>query len=129
MCRILITIYKIMIKIISSTIITLCILSSISFAQDKQDDIVAVWDAGETKVEIYKVDEKYIGNPINTEGERNSEIEILNLEYKKGKWVGKIYSKRRNKLFDAECEVEGDVLFVKVDAGLRTRKFEWSKVK
>ena len=118
-----------MIKIIYSTIIALCITSSVSFAQDKQDDIIAVWNAGETKVEIYKADEKYIGNPVNAEGERNPEIEILNLEYKKGKWVGKIYSKRRSKLFDVECQVKEDVLLVKVDAGLRSRTLEWSKVK
>lgn len=117
-----------MTKIIYSTIITLYLLSCVSFAQDKQDDIIAVWNADETKVEIYKVGENYIGNPINAEGERNTEIEILNLEYKKSKWVGKIYSKRRSKLFDVECQVKGDVLLVKVDAGFRSRTLEWSKV-
>ena len=79
--------------------ITLCFLSTNIFAQDNQDEIVAVWNtADETKVEIYKEGNIYLGNPINPEGKRNTEIEVLKLEYKEGKWVGKIYSKKKRKV-------------------------------
>lgn len=44
--------------------VTLCVISTHLFAQKKQDETIAVWDAGERKVEIYKADERYIGNPI-----------------------------------------------------------------
>lgn len=108
--------------------ILLLVTSTHLFAQDKQDEIVAVWDAGEAKVEIYKVDEKYIGNPINSEGERNQQIEVLNLEYKNGKWIGKLYSKRRNRMLDVVCEVKQDKLHLEINTRLATRVLEWSQV-
>lgn len=109
------------------------VLSTNLFAQDKQDqqdEIVAVWiTADETKVEIYKEGNVYLGNPINSEGERNMEIEVLNLEYKEGKWVGKIYSKKRGRLLDVECQVESDKLLLEVTARFISADLEWSRAK
>tara|TARA_R110002051_G_scaffold257435_5_gene316419 strand:+ start:11514 stop:11858 length:345 start_codon:yes stop_codon:yes gene_type:complete len=105
------------------------VMSTHLFAQDKQDDIIAIWDAGEAKIEIYKVDEKYIGNPINSKGERNQQIEVLNLEYKDGKWIGKLYSKRRNRLLGVICIVKEGKLHLEVNTRLTTRVLEWSQVK
>lgn len=106
-------------------------LSTNFFAQDKQDiqdEIVAVWiTADKTKIEIYKEGTIYLGNPINMEGERNTKIEVLNLEYKEGKWVGKIYSKKRGKLLDVECQVEGDNLFLEVTARFISADLAWSR--
>lgn len=109
--------------------ISLYVISIPLFAQDKQDEIIAVWETDESKVEIYKVDERYIGNPINSEGERNDEIEVLNLQYKEGKWVGKIYSKRRGRLLDVECELEEDKLLLEVTARFVSVGLEWTKAK
>lgn len=108
--------------------ITLCVISTKLFAQDKQDEIIAVWDTGEHKVEIYKVDESFIGNPINPEGERNQEFEILNLKYKKGEWVGVIYSKKRNKSLDVVCLVKEDKLLLEVKARYISRDLAWTRV-
>lgn len=113
--------------------ITFFVLSTNLFAQDKQDqqdEIVAVWiTADETKVEIYKEGNTYLGNPINSEGERNTEIEVLDLEYKEDKWVGKIYSKKRGRLLDVECQVEGDKLLLEVTARFISADLEWSRAK
>ncbi len=109
--------------------IILFTLSTSLIAQDKQDKIVAVWHAEEnTKVEIYKVDKKYIGNPIDSEGNRKTEIEVLNLEYKEGKWLGKIYSKKRGRLLDVECEVNGDKLLLEVSARFMSVDLVWTQV-
>lgn len=116
-------------KISTMFTIALCIVSTYSFAQDRQDEIVAIWETREAKVEIHKVDDRYIGNPINPEGERNQEIEILNLEYEKGKWVGQIYSRKRNRSLDVVCEVRGDKLLLEVDAGYISRDLEWTRIK
>nr|WP_308992710.1 hypothetical protein [Mariniflexile sp. KMM 9835]MDQ8212272.1 hypothetical protein [Mariniflexile sp. KMM 9835] len=104
-------------------------MSTHLFAQDKQEDIVAVWDAGEAKVEIYKKDERYIGNPINSEGNRNQQIEVLNLEYKEGKWIGKLYSRKGNRLLDVVCEVKEKKLHLEVSTRFATRILEWKQVK
>ncbi|KYG72378.1 hypothetical protein [Roseivirga echinicomitans] len=109
--------------------IALCFISTLLLAQDKQDEIIAVWDTGEAKVEIYKVDERYIGNPINPEGKRNTEIEVLNLTYEDGKWVGKIYSKKRGRLLDVECQLKEDKLLLEVTARFVSAELEWVKAK
>ncbi|MEM6842085.1 MAG: hypothetical protein AAF632_07650 [Bacteroidota bacterium] len=109
--------------------ITLCVVSTHLFAQDKQDEIIAIWDTGEAKIGVHQVGERYIGNPINPKGERDPAIEVLNLEYNQGKWVGKIYSKERDRLYDVECEVKDAVLLLEVDAGLLSRELEWPQVK
>ncbi|MDL5514569.1 hypothetical protein QSE00_22345 [Arenibacter sp. M-2] len=109
------------------------VLSTNFFAQDKQDqqnEIVAVWiTADETKVEIYKEGNVYLGNPINSKGERNTKIEVLSLEYTNGKWVGKIYSKKRGKLLDVECLVEGDNLLLEVTTRFISTELEWNRAK
>jgi hypothetical protein len=109
--------------------IVLFILSTSLFAQDRQDEIVAVWKAEETNVEIYKEGNIYLGNPINAEGKRNTEIEVLNLKYKESKWVGKIYSKKRGRPLDVECQVEGDTLHLEVTAHFISADLVWSRVK
>lgn len=112
--------------------IALLALSTGLFAQDKQDqqdDIVAVWKAEETKVEIYKEGDRYLGNPISPMGERNTEIEVLNLKYNEGKWVGKIYSKKRGRLLDVACQVGGDKLLLKVTARFFSTDLEWIRAK
>ncbi len=108
--------------------IIFCVVSTQLFAQNQQDEIIAIWQTEEAQVEIYKVDEKYIGNPISDEGERNTEIEVLNLEYKNGKWVGKIYSKKRGRLLDVTCQVEGNKLLLEVTARFVSADLEWTKV-
>lgn len=106
----------------------LCIISTLLFSQDKQDEIIAVWQTQEAQVEIYKVGDRYIGNPINPEGERNTEIEVLNLKYEKDKWVGKIYSKKRGRLLDVVCQLEADKLLLEVTARFVSADLEWTKV-
>ena len=106
----------------------MCSLSIHVAAQNPTDAIVAIWDAGKVHVEIYQSGDRYIGNPINEKGERIQEIEILNLEFKDDKWVGKLYAKKRDKYFDVVCQVEGDKLLQEVDAGFTTRNVEWTKV-
>ena len=106
----------------------LCVISTHLFAQDRQDEIIAIWETREARVEIYKADERYIGNPVNPAGERNQQIEVLNLEYREGKWVGKIYSKRTDRTLDVVCKVKGDKLLLEVNAGRMSRDLEWTRV-
>lgn len=108
--------------------IILCILSTNVQAQDKKDQIIGVWDTGEAKMEIHKEGNAYLGNPINSKGELNDQIEVLNLTYKDGKWVGKICSKKRGKLLDVECQVKGDTLILEVSTRLRIVGLEWARV-
>lgn len=105
-----------------------CIISINLSAQDNQDEIIAIWNTkDDTQVKIYKVGDRYIGNPINKSGECNTEIELLNLEYNNGKWVGTLYSVRRNRSLDVVCKVEGDKLLLEVSAGRISRDIEWTR--
>ena len=114
------------VAVISFTMI-LSVISIQAFAQDSQDQIIAIWETPEARVEIYKADDRYIGNPVNSEGERNQQIEVLNLEYKDGKWVGKLYSKKRDRSLDVVCKVKGDKLLLEISAGRFSRDLEWTR--
>lgn len=105
-----------------------CILSTNVHAQNKKDQIIGVWDTGEAKVEIHKEGNAYLGNPINSKGDRNDQIEVLNLTYTDGKWVGKIYSKKRGRLLDVECQVKGDKLLLEVNTPLMTHNLQWGRI-
>ncbi|WP_084370749.1 DUF2147 domain-containing protein [Reichenbachiella faecimaris] len=109
--------------------IAVCIMSFHPFDQGDQNKIIGIWDTRDVHIEIYKVDGRYIGNPINSGGERNTEIEVLNLEYKNGKWVGKIYSKKRERLLDVLCLVKGNKLLLEVTARFASADLEWTKIK
>lgn len=108
--------------------IILCILSTNVQAQGKKDQIIGVWDTGKANVEVHKEGNAYLGNPINSKGERNDQIEVLNLTYTDGKWVGKIYSKKRGRLLDVECQIKGETLLLEVSTRLRTVGLEWARV-
>ncbi|MEM6526274.1 MAG: hypothetical protein AAF693_20940 [Bacteroidota bacterium] len=108
--------------------ITLWAISVQLISQDRQDEIIAIWDTGENKVEVHKVENRYIGNPIGTKGKRNPEIEVLNLQYEEGRWVGKIYSEKRGRLLDVECQVEADKLLLEVTARFVSVDLEWERI-
>lgn len=108
--------------------IILCILSTNVQAQGKKDQIIGVWDTGEVKVEIHKEGNTFLGNPINSKGERNDQIEVLKLTHTNEKWIGKIYSKKRARLLDVECQVKGDTLLLEAKTRLRTVGLEWARV-
>ena len=101
----------------------------ISSAQNQQDDIVRLWDADKAQVEVYKSEDRYIGNPLDKEGQRVEQIEMLNLEFKDGKWVGKIYAKKRDRYFDVVGDVKGDKLHLTIDAGFKSKDVEWTRVR
>ncbi|UII31447.1 hypothetical protein LVD17_24450 [Fulvivirga ulvae] len=105
----------------------LCVISTNLSAQDKQDEIIGVWNTRDAQIEIYKADDKYIGVPIDSKGERYPERKILHLEHKNDKWVGKIYSRERNRSLDVICEVEDNKLLLEVSAGRISRNLEWTR--
>lgn len=107
----------------------LLLLAEVSSAQSDQDAIVGTWDASERKVEIYKSGERFIGNPIGPDGTRMDKVEMLNLEYKDGKWVGKIYVEKRDRSFEVVCEVQDNKLLLNVDGGAISKKMEWTRIK
>lgn len=106
-----------------------CAFSTQLFPADSSKDIVGVWDTKKDniKVEIYEKGSRFIGNPIDAEGDRKEDIEMLDLEYEGGKYVGKIFVKKRNRYFDVECEVKGDKLMLEVSAGMVTKDLEWTR--
>jgi len=93
-----------------------------------QEEIVGIWDAGEVHVEIRLVEYTYIGNPIDTAGVRRDEIEILNIEYDKGYWKGKLFSVKNDKLMNVECQIKDEELHLRVKAGMFRRTIEWTRV-
>lgn len=108
----------------------LFIIARASTAQNNPDAITGTWDADERTVEVYKSGVRFIGNPIGPDGNRIEKVEILNLEYKDGKWMGKLYAEKRDRTFDVECEMENaSKLLLEVDLGMISKGFEWTRIK
>ena len=108
--------------------IALSVVSVHPFNRNKQDEIIGVWQTHDAQVVIHRIEKRYIGNPVNPDGEKNQKIEILNLEYQDGKWIGKIYSVKKDKTFNVTCEVAGDKLLLEVHAGFVSAELEWTRI-
>ncbi len=115
-------------RILFIAIIAMLTFSPMVTAQQTEDDIVGIWDAGERKVEIRKVEDRYIGSPIDTLGVRRDEVEVLNLQYNKGKWKGKLYSVKKDKWMSVECTIKEEELELRVKAGIMKKTLNWARV-
>ncbi len=107
----------------------LCVVSVPLLAQNKSDAIIGIWSTGDKDIEVVKTNNKYIGNPVNADGTKNTAAKVLDLVYKDGKWVGKIHSKERKRYYEVECEVKGSELLLEISAGFMTKNLEWTRIK
>lgn len=94
-------------------------------------DITGVWgmNKNNTKIEIYEEQGAYFGKIISSDDEKAKKGTLV-LRYfihKDDKWVGKIYSIKRDQLVDAEMVIEDNILKVSFDAGFMFRTLEWNK--
>lgn len=108
--------------------LTALVLADKSLAQENPDAIIGHWDADNKTIEVYKSGDKFIGNPISPEGNRIEKIQVLNLTYADKKWVGKLYSKKKDRRFDVVCQVIDDKMLVKVNAGFVSKEVEWTRL-
>ena len=90
-----------MLRVSSLILMIITVASADSFSQNNSDAIISVWDTDKGLVEIYQNNDSFIGNPIDANGNKNKQVEILKLVYSDSEWKGKIYNKKKNKVFDS----------------------------
>ena len=104
------------------------LIAGTTFAQTTADKIIGTWNTGEGMLKVQKEGQRYIGHGIKPDGSLGT-VEILNVEYKKDHWEGELYSKKKERTLDAECELHSNQLLVPVSAGWVSKELEWTRVK
>ena len=112
--------------------IPLILLFSMIYNVYSQDVLKGVWNTGEdnTLIEVYKKDEAYFGKIVSSDNSKATiGLDVMrNFILTENKWIGKIYSLKKKKEFDAELIDNGDLLKIAVSAGFFTKKLEWKIV-
>lgn len=97
------------------------------------NEIIGTWNTNKenTKIEIYEENGEYFGRIIssNNINAKKGTLILRNLKYKNGKWKGKLYSLKFDKLLDAEMSVYQNTLQITIDAGFKRKMVEWEKEK
>jgi uncharacterized protein (DUF2147 family) len=98
---------------------------------ESESDIVGNWNIPEEdiQVEIKKDGEIYNGVIVKAEKEAAIGKEILrDLKEEDGKWTGKFYAVRKDRLLDVVITPNGDELDLEISTGRRTRTMKWTRV-
>lgn len=84
---------------------------------------------GKGYIELYEKEGKLFGRTVRGERPEMNGFDVLrDFEFKKNKWVGKIYSAEKNKLFKASFVEKDDALKITISAGIMKKRLTWKKV-
>ena len=96
------------------------------------NELSGLWNTNKdnTKVEIYEKDGEYFGEIVSSDNEKAKKgtVVLRNFTYKNGKWEGKLYSLRFNKLIDAKMINDNNILKITAKNGMKSKTFEWEKL-
>lgn len=95
------------------------------------DGYIGNWNTNKdnTTIEIYEKNDALWGKIISSENKKakiGTNI-LRDFKYEKGKWVGKLYSFKMDKLVDAEMAIKKSKLQITVHAGFKKKTFDWDK--
>jgi uncharacterized protein (DUF2147 family) len=102
----------------------------ICYVPGQESDIVGIWDVpeNETQVDIKKEGNIYRGIIIKSQKEEAIGKEILReVKEKDGKWEGKLYAIKKDRLLDAMLTLNGDNLEIEISAGIRGKTVIWTR--
>ena len=106
----------------------ICFSIAIANAQEA-DDILGKWESKNGTVEISKVDDKYIGHPIDSDGAKDENVEMINVAYESDNWTGQLYIQQRDRHADVECALDGEGnLVLNVSMGFMKRELTWTRL-
>lgn len=80
-----------------------------------------------SRIEIYADHGKFSGKLISSRHpflETGIEI-IKDMEFKEGKWKGKIYIPKKKRWVDASLKQKNNLLFIELDLGYDVQKVHW----
>lgn len=101
------------------------------FFSTHSDQYIGIWDTNKenTKIEIYKKDDALFGK-ITSSDNKKAKIGtniLQNFKYNDGKWIGKIFIIKMNKLVDAEMQIVNQKLEITINNGFMSKTIEWNK--
>lgn len=88
-----------------------------------------IWLTGEenTKIETYKKDGAWYGRIVSSDNPKATIGQDILQQFinEKGKWTGKLYAAKRDKLLDAVIKPSDDKLDISVSAGFFKKNLKW----
>ncbi len=112
------------------TAVLLTIFSITAYAQSNAG-LAGEYILGEqnTIVKIEQHDDVYSGKIMSSDNSKAEvgKLIVKDLQQKKNKWKGKLYSPKRKEWYDAEFTTKGDVLEVEISTGFFSKTIEWKK--
>jgi hypothetical protein len=113
--------------------LVLIILTYCAFPVFGQSDFNGVWATGEdnTTIEISGSDGLITGKIKSSDNKKAKigRVILKDLQKNGSKWTGRIYAAKRGEWHDVEIMPNGEVLKLKVTAGLFSKSLEWKKIK
>lgn len=112
--------------------ILICLIF-LSFSLEAQTSLEGIWDTGKenTQLEVAPGEDGSLVGVLRSSDNERVEVgtPILKDIAQKGEtWVGKLYSLKKEKWYDAVFVLEGDVLSITVKAGMMRKTIVWTKV-
>jgi uncharacterized protein (DUF2147 family) len=95
-------------------------------------DIQGIWKLPEenTEVEFKKYGEIYKGVIVNSDKQKAiGKVLFRDLKEKDGKYIGKFYAIRKDRLVDVEITPQGDVLDIEISAGFRSKNMKCTRIR
>jgi len=114
-------------------IISLIVALSFVLSLSAQEFQIGTWQTGKdnTLIETYQKEGAWFGKVISSDNPKakiGNDI-IRDVRQKDGKWKGKFYVAKRDRLVDAVLEPGNDQLSIEISAMGRSRTLVWKKVK
>ena len=111
-------------------ILLFMLLSFNMSAQPSVEDLKGTWKGWDKLIKIYEDNNGLQGIYVDESGEQSQKERVLHdLVKKNNKWLGKSYSKKRNKSTKTEFTlISPGKLKVKLIIGLFSKSFIWKKI-
>jgi len=104
-----------------------------SFSVFGQTNLIGTWDTKEdnTKIVITESEGNITGKIKSSDNPKAAidKIVLKDLKINGDHWTAKIYAAKRQRWYNAELQLTGDVLEIEISVGLLSKTVEWNKEK
>jgi len=96
------------------------------------EDYEGLWKTNKdhTIIEIYKENNIYYGKIVssNNSKAKKGTLILRDFKYLNGKYIGKLYAIKIDKLVDAEMKINNGILEITAQLGFMNKTIEWKKI-
>lgn len=107
-------------------------LNILAFFAISSKDFTGKWNVSKdnTTIEIFEKDGNLFGKIVSSDNEKAKKGTLIlrDFKYSNGKWTGKLYAIKTDKLVDAEMQINNGTLEITAQIGFISKTIIWEKV-